>query len=72
MKHNDSGCHCSTRDYKNPENIYSLENFPKFISTSRYRCLFGYEDPYCDCGYCLGGCKQRKSWKYYRKHQWRE
>lgn len=51
------------------------EEFPKRLSNSRY-CIviFGNrETNYCECTCCLYGKKHTvKSWKKYRKHQWKE
>jgi len=45
----------------------------KFISMRRFASIVCDTDPYCECRICLTiYTYPRKSWKYYRKHQWRE
>ena len=71
MKHND---YCSIMKFNGTALDLAFpkkEEFPKIIGIGRYSVLCGFVDPYCDCSYCLGYRKPKKSWKYYRKHQWR-
>lgn len=53
-------------------NSYDIYDFPKFISTNRYAVISNCEPSWgCDCYSCMTYVKHKKSWKYYRKHQYR-
>ena len=50
------------------------EDFPWFISTTRYAIMKKDSDPYCDCAHCWRRKwnNNDRSWKNYRRTQWRD
>jgi hypothetical protein len=51
---------------------YDVLDTPHKISKGRYMYIVGYLEPWCDCSCYYHNSREGKSWKNYRKHQWRE